>query len=398
MTALCQASPILDKRGNTLATEMRTSDKLDRIAEQCPDQSFVAYIERLKLLAQDKKLMVSGGLSKAARPLLKGWQSGQLIHGFSLSQSPTDERIEQFKKLKQLGLSVMVDKVAVDRDWQPLYTHLDYVRLAADSVSGERLQEIINEFHPGQPTKLVITGVNDYTSFHQLKSMGARYFQGRFYLTPDSANPSELNPTQTVLAELLFETSQASLELSKIVSIVERDVALSVALLKYANSAAFAREAKVNSIRQAAVMLGQREIKRFLTLQFVLASTTGKPTALLHHCLTRAKFCETLADSINGGNATSAYLAGMLSLIDAVMDRPLEEALQGLGLNEDMEQALLHKHGPLAELLELVCAFENGQWNQCAQQAALMRLSVVQVADAHTKAYVWASEQIKGSR
>lgn len=142
---------------------------------------------------------------------------------------------------------------------------------------------------------------------------------------------------------------------------IRTDVDLTYRLLRYANSPLLGLKRQVDSVDQALQILGRQALFRWLTILLV-ASTQGRSTsvALQEIALTRAHFLESLAPEIWAPSAT-LYTIGLLSLLDVMMQEPMEELLRPLGLSEEAQSALVHRSGPWHDLLELARSLETGQ-------------------------------------
>ena len=127
-----------------------------------------------------------------------------------------------------------------------------------------------------------------------------------------------------------------------------------------------AARSEVTSFLGAFMLVGE---DRFRKLVSVAASgmlgNDQPPAALISLSLERARFCELLA-SLIGENSTEQFMLGMLSLVDAVMQVPMETVVKSLPLRPDAKAALLGEINPASLPLCLVRSFENGAWGACA--------------------------------
>jgi len=142
---------------------------------------------------------------------------------------------------------------------------------------------------------------------------------------------------------------------------IRADVDLTYRLLRYANSPMLGLKRQVDSVDQALQLLGRQALFRWLTIMLV-ASAQGRTSsvALQEIALTRAHFMESLAAEVWGKSAT-LYTTGLLSLLDVMMQQPMEDLLRPLGLTEESHAALVDKTGPWHDLLELARCLESGQ-------------------------------------
>ena len=185
------------------------------------------------------------------------------------------------------------------------------------------------------------------------------------------------------------------MDLKKVTEVFERDVNLSYKLLRYSNSAAFKRRAEISTIKQALVVLGIEELKRFLSVLFTAQVASDKPPELMRLCLTRAKFAELLSEQAGQYQESSkAFLTGMLSLIDGILDQSMESVLDKLPLSEEIKLAILKREGRLAEYLGLVEAYEIAQWQKAKEIQDKLSLNADEIPTAYHDALQWANLQM----
>jgi EAL and modified HD-GYP domain-containing signal transduction protein len=160
---------------------------------------------------------------------------------------------------------------------------------------------------------------------------------------------------------------------------------MSYKLMRYINSAAFTLSTRVDSIHHAIVYLGEKEIKRWATL-ITLTGIDDKPDELITTSLIRGKMCELISATTNLPNKDSAFIVGMFSTLDAMMDQPLQDILGALPLNPDILAALLNRKGPYAMILDSVLAYERGEWDRLQPDVTDVDI----IADNYLRSLEWA--------
>jgi EAL and modified HD-GYP domain-containing signal transduction protein len=177
-----------------------------------------------------------------------------------------------------------------------------------------------------------------------------------------------LSPTRGASLRLLAEIHRPDADLEALEKIVRRDVGLAWRVLRSVNAAGSALVRRIDSVRDAVVLLGERRVRQWLALM-VLAGIRDKPAELLSTALIRAGMCERLAIAA-GLDASGAFTAGLLSVLDALLDLPMPEVLGSLPLSEELSEALLDHLGPEGRLLHLAVAWETGDLETLVSPAA----------------------------
>ena len=129
---------------------------------------------------------------------------------------------------------------------------------------------------------------------------------------------------------------------------------------------------------------------------FAVTANPDKPTELINLAMTRAKFCELVAQDIRSQvDASIAFLSGLLSMIDAILDEDMESVLEKLPLSQEIKDPLLTKKGVMAALIKLVEFIEQAEWDKTTLVMEKLKLDKDKVVAHYNVAVAWADEQSK---
>ena len=311
------------------------------------------------------------------------------------------ETIKPGKKLLNLcenlhlkGYKLALDDYVHENVWLHFFPFIEIIKVDFRKSNLEQITEIIEISSKYKHIKLLAEKIETYQEYEQAKELGFTYFQGFFFAKPEMIKTKTLSPSQLSMAELLYETSKTEIDLNSITTVFERDVSLSYKLLRYANSAIFQRRSEISTIKQALVTLGSGELQRFLGLMFAVTANSSKPNELIKVAMARAKFCELTANDLKGGvDISSAFLIGLLSMIDAILDETMENVLEKLPLSQDIKDSLLTKKGVMAALVTLVELIEHANWDKTTLIMEKLQLDKDTVTEHYNNAVLWADEQ-----
>jgi EAL and modified HD-GYP domain-containing signal transduction protein len=220
------------------------------------------------------------------------------------------------------------------------------------------------------------------------RSLGFGYFQG-FYLSDPRVLDQRRPPTSADrLLDLLRVVNDPGGKLADIERVILGDVTLTYRLLRYLNSARFGLPRQVSSVRQALVLVGLDNLKRWASV-LALASAGGKPVELLRIALIRARMCKNLT-YYTGGDPETFFMAGLFSVLDALLDRPISEVLASIPLASEISDAILEHRGRAGEALSCVIAYERGKWNE----VELRGCGPADIASAWFRAVEWTDPLI----
>ena len=153
---------------------------------------------------------------------------------------------------------------------------------------------------------------------------------------------------------------------------------------------------EIESVRQALMMLGEVQFKKWASLITLTSMGQGKPEELVVQSIVRAKFCESLASGFNlPHRSEELFLMGMLSLIDVIMDGSLAEILREIPIPSEVKAGLLGEPNCLHDIYQYVLAYERGEWGKCEEQVARLRLDQSHTPELYLKAVEWVQQSLQ---
>ncbi|MGQ9686809.1 MAG: EAL and HDOD domain-containing protein, partial [Thiobacillaceae bacterium] len=245
-------------------------------------------------------------------------------------------------------------------------------------------------------TGMLIAGhVDTPETYETCKRLSYDLVQGCFYTQIPASGGRELQAGRLVIMDLL-NLVMAHAEFPAIEARFKQDAALSYKLLRFINSPAVGLRYPIKSIGQALVMLGHDQLYRWLTL-LLFSHEQGDPRsrALLRNAVVRARLTESLGEQrLSRDERGGLFIAGILSMLDALLGLPMEQAIARLKLPEPVIEALLAGSGPYAPYLQLAQACEQFDQDRIARLCWQAGLSADAVNLAHVNALIW-SEGLK---
>ena len=172
------------------------------------------------------------------------------------------------------------------------------------------------------------------------------------------------------LYQLIIEVTKDEPNIEALEEIVGRDASLTYALLKMANSAYFAAHHETASIRQAIVRVGITQLKQWIYLLSFKEGDTGSEE-LLKASFMRANFAAALVKKLKKFpiNSSDAYLMGMFSTLEYMIDASIEEILNEIPILEEIKTALISGEGDAGKLYRLVMCYERAEWGEIRKLA-----------------------------
>lgn len=305
------------------------------------------------------------------------------------SVKPEPMYIERLASLKQQGYKLAIRKlhVADFEAYREILKLVDYVFLNHKKIDISKAKIYFNKLFP--QIKLCAVGVDNQEEFAALKSSGGyQLYEGDFYRVPLNKDDHEVAPLKVNYIELLNIVNSNNFELTEAADIIGRDTALTISLLRMVNRMAINSE--ITSIRHAAAMLGQKELKKWITTAVVGELCTDKPNEITRLSLLRARFAENLAGAFGmAGLASELFLMGLFSVLDVILDKPMEEALGMVHVSKQVRDVLVEGKGELARPYEFIRRYEIADWQEVSRQMILEDIDMVTLYDAYIQTLIW---------
>lgn len=277
---------------------------------------------------------------------------------------PTEQLIRAVKKLRQLGYLIALDDFVYDDSKRALVENADLVKVDVLAMSAAQLAQqvtLLKTFNK----PLLAEKVEDFDTFSRCKALGFDYYQGYFFSRPNIVKGKHTPSSKLSIMQLLAKINAPDLEFRDLEKLIVQDVTMSYRILRYINSAMYSLPRKVESVHRAITLLGLKSIRSWINI-LAMSNVDDKPYELMKIALIRAKMCELLAQN-TAVSSEAAFTVGLFSTLDALIDQPLEDVLDKLPLSDDINNALLNKHGMLGDILLTVLAYEQGNWQMATE-------------------------------
>lgn len=310
---------------------------------------------------------------------------------------PDEMYIKRLNELKASGYKLAIRKLNVS-DFEPyrqILLLMDYVFLNHQKIVISKAKIYFSMVYPN--VKLIAGGLQSQEVFDELKSDGGyQLFEGDFYRMPVTKGDTDVSPLKINYIALLKLVNSEDFELTEAADIIGRDTALIIALLKMVNKMSNT-SSEITSIRHAAAMLGQKELKKWITTAITQQLCSDKPSEITRVSLLRAKFCENLAGTFELGiQAPELFLMGLFSVVDLILNKPMDEALDMLKVSKNISNALVSNSGPYSKVLDFVKHYENADWQEISRLMIVDNISMKTVYAAYIDSLEWYRDLFAG--
>ena len=311
---------------------------------------------------------------------------------------PDAEIVAACQKLKQAGYLLAVDDFVYDEKYNALLKLVDFIKIDFLATKGEGRKTLVDQY-ASSGVRFLAEKVENPDEHKEALDLGYSYFQGYFFCKPTIISGKDIPAYKLHYLKILQEIHRPEIDFRKLGEIIKIEISLSFKLLRYINSAYFGLRNKIASITQALTLLGENEVKKWISLIALASMGQDKPEELIVQAMIRAKFCESLGASVGFVQRTdNLFLMGMFSLIDTVLSRPLAEILREIPIADEIKDALLGEKNRLRDIYEFALICEKGDWDKLPDQTAKVGIKEARAYQLYLDALKWSYQWFQGQQ
>jgi EAL and modified HD-GYP domain-containing signal transduction protein len=310
------------------------------------------------------------------------------------SIQPTEEFVKRVRELKEQGYKMAIRKLPISsfEPYKEIISKCDYILLDHVKIDISKAKIYFKKQYPA--IKLCAVNVDTQEQYDELvKDGGYDLYEGRFFRMPITSTETEVSPLKVNYIELLNVVNAPDFDLTEAADVIGKDPALVISLLEIVNRMALNSE--ITSIRHAAAMLGQKELKRWINTAVTKELCADKPSELIRLVMIRAKFAENLAPEFEMAmQAPELFIMGLFSALDRMLEKTMEEALSMVQVSKNVKEALLENKGEFAPVLEFIKCYEDADWTEVSRLLVLSKMDMDKIYEAYLGALRWYRDLI----
>lgn len=304
---------------------------------------------------------------------------------------PTSELLSAIREMALAGYTIALDDFIPSKEWLPFLPFVSIIKFDIRSISIKKAQQFIIKLDQTK-IKFLAEKVETHEDFQCAHDAGFDYFQGYFFSKPEMIQRKALQPSFINVVKLCQELSSPAIDNKALEVLFSQDVSLSYKLLTYVNSSVLV-SAKIKSFKQALVYLGEERLRKFVALVAIASTQESKPDYLYRLSVQRARFCELVAREVkNNVEPGDAFLTGMFSLLDSLLDQPISDLLESMPVDETVKSALANGTGTLGKILGIAVSYEQANWQKVSSLLSYLKLSDDVLNQCYDDAVQWTGD------
>ncbi|MDC8758455.1 EAL and HDOD domain-containing protein [Janthinobacterium fluminis] len=313
----------------------------------------------------------------------------------------TPEVLARVRELKLAGFRFALDDVvSATDDVQKLAPLVDVIKVDIQHMPADALATLALLLS-GSRQKLLAEKVETLAQFKQCLELGFEFFQGYYFARPVILSGKKIAPSELAILHLL-DLINAEADNVEIERCIKHDALISLNLLRLVNTPAVGARVRIDTLGQALMVLGRRQLQRWLQiLLYVKPGTAQQFTSpLLQLATTRGKLLELMTEKLRPGRRTCAdvgFTVGIMSLMDALFSMQMRDVVSSVKVQNEVRDALLFRHGDYGSMLNLIERVENAECGpELVAILAALRLSTADLNAIQIAAFEWVNDYVEG--
>ena len=346
----------------------------------------------LDTLVGDKKAFINFTTNLLLDNVPKMFDKKAIVVEILENIEPSKEIINACLELKKAGYIIALDDFVFDPKFQPLIELADIIKVDF-IISNEKERRDIVKNITNKKIKFLAEKVETNEEFQKAIQFGYTYFQGYFFSKPVIMSGQDIPSQKITYIQAIKEVNSPEPDFDKISRIIEKDVSISYKLLKYINYTGQILVSRIHSMKQALIILGLDEVKKWVSLIALRGIGQDKPDIIIRTSIIRAKMAEAIANKLGLQKRNAEYfMLGMFSMIDVLTNKPMEEILTAMPISDDIKKALLGDDSLMNKVYKLILAYEKGNWADFRSYASQIRLNTQDITKTYTQAISWVEQ------
>ncbi|CUU47722.1 EAL and HDOD domain-containing protein [Clostridium beijerinckii] len=308
---------------------------------------------------------------------------------------PNDEIIDACKRLKIRGFILALDDFVFHTKYIKLIEIADIIKIDFRITTGGERKKVFELKKINNKIKFLAEKVENKDEYDEALKLGYSYFQGYYFSKPIVLSRKNIPTNKDTAIKILKLINKDDFDFNKLEELIIKDLGLSYKIIKLINSSAYSLKNEVRSIRYAIALLGRKEIIKWLYVVLLNDLKENNTDELIKVSLQRAKLCELICNmSEYKNNVYSAYMVGLFSVMDAILNCSIEVILKELYINDEIKEGLIEKDNFLNKILKLAINYEKGQWENVEFYTKEIGVNDNKLAEAYIDAIKWADDVV----
>ncbi len=309
----------------------------------------------------------------------------------------TPSLLTKLRELKAEGFRIALDDFELQEQHhvhKELFNIVDIIKIDFRATTAEARAKMERFIRCYPQIQLLAEKVETKADLIEARLAGYTLFQGFFFAEPEIIEGFEIPPKPLLHFQIIEQLHDPDANIERIATLIKSDISLTYRLLRVVNSAGIGVVQEIRSIKQALVILGLNEMRKWVQVlalrEFGQSDSGGRIQALIDFSLARAKLCEQLAVETGKSNRDEYFLTGLFSMMDLIMKQEWPAIFTQISLSQKVQDTLLGKETEISPYVRLIEAIERLDSDQIDAFAKEMNIDQVRLTKYSQQANRWA--------
>jgi EAL and modified HD-GYP domain-containing signal transduction protein len=405
MYAFVARQAIFDSQMNTVGYELLFRDSMtNRFPNVSSEQATTQLIEEQFFGApvgrknESKSVYVNFPHQLLVDGMAETLPKNRVVIEILETSQPDIQLLATVKRLQTLGFRLALDDFTMSSEWDAFIPYINVIKFDVQKNTQQEIDHYIGKNRALlRNTVLLAEKVESNDEYETFKKMGFKLFQGYFFSKPVVYKRNKLMHNRAFALKIMQEVNVEFPNLNRIEDLLKRDVSLSFKIMRYAQNILYNTRGltgfRNQSLKDIVLYLGINELRRFVLVACLTSFETVRTAEIYYLSLIRAKFCELLAGRSTSHQLSSeAFMVGLFSLLDVILETPLDELMGQIAVSPDVVKALKQQDGVLYDYVMLAQLYEQRLWSEASDKANQLGVSESTVMEMMNRATKWADE------
>ncbi|GAB6169443.1 EAL domain-containing protein [Clostridium carnis] len=301
---------------------------------------------------------------------------------------PTKEILENLKILKRKGYRIALDDVVNLEQTLEFIDVIDIIKVDF-MLSTKNQRKELSDFIVKTNIKLLAEKIETDEDLHEAIELGFEYFQGYYYSKPSVLFGKDVVIKNSSIFSILVELLKDDFDMDIVENIIKSDVALMYKFLRFINSSYFNFLQEISSIKQAIMLIGRGELKKWISILSIVEMASYKNAEYANNTVIRAKFCEVMLEEISSEEKSMAFMVGLFSDLHLMIEKDMRSIVDELPVSIDIKKALLGEENIYKQILDIALAYEKMDMTKINSLCKKVKLDTSILGNLYLKSIEW---------
>jgi len=309
------------------------------------------------------------------------------------STKPTPEALKACSELYDLGYTIVLDDYTLGGPCDEFVKYAKIIKVDFLTSTDEHAWSVVKQYqHKG--IQFVAEKIETKEAYEKARAYGYDYFQGYYFSRPAIIKSTLISPLHINVLRVLSLLRDEDCDINEVAGVIKYDPGIAHNLYRLANSVAYGAGQKVSTLKDAIMRIGLSELRVWLFFILTYSMYSEKPHELVKQSILRARAAEEICNYKNLGDNPGFSLIGLFSLLDTIMDAPLETILSSIPMPEKLKEALINPGKDIyGAVINMIRAYDKADWNEAEQSGGQIDLSLNEYGKIYMDSLVWCDNK-----